>query len=177
MKTIAAIERLLMSGERAFLIALVVVMVALSFLQVVLRSFFSAGLLWGDTFLRSLVLWVGFLGAALAAAEDRQFSMDALLRLLNGRTRAVVELVVHSFTAAVCWFLILASWSFFLGEFESGGTLFSIGAHEVPAWPFETILPLGFALLLLHYVLKAVLAVHAAVTGAVKPPSTEYPAP
>ncbi|MDE2237792.1 MAG: TRAP transporter small permease subunit, partial [Elusimicrobia bacterium] len=49
-------------------------MSSLAFLQVLRRELFGSGALWADPLLRSLVLWVGFLGAALAAAEDKHFA-------------------------------------------------------------------------------------------------------
>lgn len=150
-------ERRLAAFEQALLAALILIMVALSFAQVLLRGF-SAGLLWADTFLRQLVLWVGFLGAALAAVDDKQFSMDAGLRLMSPRTRAAVHAVLHLLTAVVCAFLARASWTFFLQERTAPSLLFSIGSLHLPTWWFETILPGGFLLLCLHYALKMVLS-------------------
>jgi len=151
---IRAVERKLLVLERAALTALIALMVFLSFLQVVLRGAFSSGLLWGDTLLRHLVLWVGFLGAAVAAAEDKQFAMDAAGRLFSGKIRSGVHGVCHGFSAAVCGLLTRAACSFIADERAAAGILFTVGSLKVPAWPFELILPIGFALLSLHYLLK-----------------------
>ncbi|MBI3296834.1 MAG: TRAP transporter small permease subunit [Elusimicrobia bacterium] len=150
-------ERGLAAFEQALLSAMLLAMVALSFSQVVLRGF-SAGILWADTFLRHLVLWLGFLGAALAAVDDKQFAMDAAFRLMSRRTRAAVQGVLHVLTAGVSALMAKASWTFFQQEREASAVLFSVGDRLVPAWWFETILPAGFALLCLHYLLKAALA-------------------
>lgn len=152
-----AAERRLAALEQGLLAALLLVMVSLSFAQVLLRGF-SLGLLWADTFLRHLVLWTGFLGAALAAADDKQFAMDAAGRLMSERVLAAVHLVLHGLTAAVCAFMTRAAWTFFGQEREAAAVLFSVGRFEVPAWWFQVILPLGFALLFLHYLLKAAMA-------------------
>lgn len=158
MGALRALERRLMGLEKALLTALVLVMAVLSFAQVLLRGFFSAGILWADTFLRHLVLWVAFLGAAAAAGEDKQFAMDAAQRLFSGRARALVHSVGHAFAAAVCALLARASWTFFEGEYRSGAVLFSAAGMQVPTWAFELILPAGFALLCAHYLIKLVLA-------------------
>lgn len=150
-------ERRLAALEQGLLACLLLVMVSLSFAQVVLRGF-SLGLLWADTFLRHLVLWTGFLGAALAAADDKQFAMDASLRLMSDRVRAGVGLLLHALTAAVCVLMVRASWTFFVSERAAASVLFSAGTLRVPAWWFQTILPAGFALLAVHYLLKALLA-------------------
>lgn len=158
MEKLRTAERWLSNAEKGLLLVLVVVMVGLSFLQVVLRSFFSGGILWADTFLRHLVLWAGFLGAMVAATENKQFAMDAAARVLKGRVKAAVEALTCAFTAAVCVLLSRASMKFFWMEYESHSELFTVGKTQVPAWIFEVILPLGFALLALHYLLKLAMA-------------------
>ena len=157
MGLLKAAERRLAALEQGLLAALLLLMVGLSFAQVLLRGF-SLGLLWADTFLRHLVLWAGFLGAALAAADDKQFAMDAAGRLMSERVLAAVQTLLHSLTALVCAYMTQAAWTFFGHEKEAGAVLFSIGRFEAPGWWFQVILPAGFALLFLHYLLKAALA-------------------
>lgn len=158
MKKLRALERGLASVEKVLLAALLALMVSLSFLQVILRGVFSAGLLWADTFLRHLVLWAAFLGAAAAAVEGKQFAMDAAHRAIKGRTRRAVEGLSHAVCVAVCALLARASWRFLADEYRHGGVLFSVGGLHVPGWTFEVILPAGFALLLVHYLIKLALA-------------------
>ncbi len=148
----------LLGAEKVLLSALIVFMASLSFLQVVLRGAFSSGFLWADTLLRHLVLWVGFLGAGVAAAQDKQFSIDAASRLLPGGLRPAASLLGHAFAAAVCLLLGNASWKFFLEEYSSAGVLFTAAGVHVPQWTAALALPAGFALLALHYLLKAALA-------------------
>lgn len=158
MDLLRSAERRLALLEQGLLVALLVVMVGLSFLQVALRGLASGGLLWADTFLRHLVLWAAFLGAGLAAADGRQFAMDAGERLLEGPLRAAVHAVLHVLVAGVCALLAKASWTFLAQEKEAAATLFSVGAWHVPGWWFEVILPVGFGLLCVHYALRAALS-------------------
>ncbi len=158
MDLLRSAERRLAALEQWLLVGLLVVMVVLSFLQVALRGVSSGGFLWADTFLRHLVLWAAFLGACLAAADGRQFAMDAAERLMSGRLRAAVHLTLHSLTAAVCALMAAASWTFLLQEKEGASTLFSVGSWHVPGWWFELILPAGFALLAAHYALRAAIS-------------------
>jgi TRAP-type C4-dicarboxylate transport system permease small subunit len=152
---IRSAERKLLGAERILLTALIVGMTLLGFLQIVLRKVFSGGFLWADTFLRHLVLWIGFLGAALAVAEEKHFGGDIGDRFFSGRLKSVTRLVVHLFAAVVCAFLTQASVVFIRDELRSGRALFSIGGLRVPASLYEIILPVGFLLLACHYVLKS----------------------
>lgn len=161
-------EGWLTGAERGLLVALLAFMVALAFLQVVLRGVFSTGILWGDTLLRHLVLWVGFLGAALAASSDKQFALDLSARLFSGRLKASIALLRHAFTAGVCWFLLRAALTFFHQEYAQHTPLFVVGRFEAQAWLFELVLPGGFGLLFVHYVLKSVEAVGELAGGKAK---------
>ncbi|MBI4386869.1 MAG: TRAP transporter small permease [Elusimicrobia bacterium] len=160
MNRIKGLESRLIRAESALLAALVAFMVLLAFLQVVLRAFFSAGILWADTLLRHLVLWLGFLGAGLAAGSDRQFALDIAARLSAGRLKASLQLGCALFAAGVSTALARSSLTFFREEYRHAGALFAAGDLNVPAWPFQIILPGGFALLAIHYALKAALAAH-----------------
>ena len=73
-ETIARIEKYL-------LVLLLSLMIVLAFLQIVLRNFFETGLSWGDVLVRYLVLWVAFIGAALATKEGRHINMEILIEL------------------------------------------------------------------------------------------------
>ena len=116
---IQAVERRLLGAERLLLTILVVGMTALGFLQIVLRRGFSGGFLWADTFLRHLVLWVAFLGAGVAAAQDKHFGADLGERFFAGHSRTVAQVVVHLFTVVVCGLLTRASFVFISAEFAS----------------------------------------------------------
>ena len=166
MEFLKTAERRLAALEQGLLAALLLVMVALSFLQVVLRGAFSSGILWADTFLKHLVLWGAFLGACLACVDSKQFAMEGAERLFSGRAKGAVHALLHALTAAVSALLAKASWTFLLQEKEGGATLFSVGSRHIPGWWFEVILPAGFALLALHYAVKSALSGAALKEGA-----------
>ena len=82
-KILQKIDRGLYLFENSLLILILSVMVFMAFLQVVLRNLFHSGILWGDIFLRHLVLWVGFIGASLATRSERHINIDILTRLMS----------------------------------------------------------------------------------------------
>jgi energy-coupling factor transporter transmembrane protein EcfT len=69
MKILTAINAWIAKIETIIIVIVLAIMILLAFFQVVMRNIFDQGLLWGDIFLRHLVLWVGFLGASLATRE------------------------------------------------------------------------------------------------------------
>lgn len=132
-------------------------MVLLSFGQVLLRQVFGIGLLWGDTFLRHAVLWVGFLGASLAAAQEKNFAFEALAERCAPKAKAALGLISRIFTAIVCALLAKAAWKFLLDERASRALLFRAFGVDVSSWIFALIVPAGFTLIGLHALLRAAL--------------------
>jgi len=155
MKILKAIETLLARLESGVLIFLLTIMIVMAFLQVILRDFFKTGILWGDIFTRNLVLWVGFLGAALATKEGRHFNIDIVTKRLSPMARKIFGIITNLFAAIVCYFLMQAATTFLRDELQAGTALFTIEQKEIPAWYFELIIPIGFGLIMIHFLLKA----------------------
>ena len=132
-------------------------MVALSFVQVLQRQFLGTGLLWADTLLRHLVMWVGFLGAAIAAADGKHFAWEAIAHQ-GGRRGAMLRSAANFAGAAITLFLMNAAWRFFKEESAAGKALLTIGSFSVPVWLFALSIPTGFALVFFHSLLRAIAA-------------------
>ena len=150
-KIIHPINNILAKIESVFLITILVTMILLAFVQVILRNFFSTSILWGDTFLRHLVLWIAFIGASLATKESRHINIDALSRLLSASAKRVAAIIINLFAATVCYFLMRASITFLKSEQQSGSTLFA----EIPVWIFQIIIAIGFGFMMLRFLLHA----------------------
>jgi len=153
MRILERIDKVLTRAEEIILITLLSVMVVMAFLQVVLRNLFSSGILWADILLRHLLLWLGFLGAAIATSENRHINIDALRRFFSPRVRSGVEVLTDLFAAGICFLLAKASWTFVQGEIADRRTV----VENIPSWYAQIIIPIGFGLLLIHFVIRALL--------------------
>lgn len=138
---------LLARVEDAILVLLLSAMVLLAGAQIVLRNLFDTGLVWVDPMLRVLVLWIGLVGAMAAARADRHIAVDILSRLLPARARRLSRALTDAATAAVCGLLAWHAARFVALEYEGGALAFG----RVPAWVCELILPVGFAVIGLRY--------------------------
>ncbi len=157
MEKLRKAESVLLGLENALLALILTSLVVISFLQVFLRQFFWGGFLWGDTLGRHLVLWVGFLGAAIAAAEEKHFAFEALAARLPARLKIAAALLTRLVAVAVALLLAKASWAFLLDEKTAGVALFHVGRLAAPRWIFAVILPLGFFLVGLHTTLRGLI--------------------
>lgn len=152
MKLLHSLDRFFYKIEYGLLVAFLGSMVILAFAQVVLRNFFDTGIFWADTIVRHLVLWAGFVGAALATSEERHISIDALTKFLSVRTRHIVLIFTSVFAAVVCYYLASAAWEYVLEEQIHGGEL----VLSIPTWVALLIIPAGYLLLALHFLIKAI---------------------
>ena len=138
--------------EGIFLSVFLMAMIILAFVQVVARNLFNAGIPWADTVVRLLVIWVGFLGAALATKLEQNLTVEVLTKYLPERARHIASVIVKIFAGAVCFFLLCASLRF-LGNERSTGDQF-LGLF--PSWISLTIIPATFILIPFHFLFSIV---------------------
>jgi C4-dicarboxylate transporter DctQ subunit len=152
-RALRRLEDALARAERAVVCFLLGSLVVLAFLQVALRLA-HIGFVWADTLLRHLVLAAGFMGAAVAAREEKHFAVDALARLLSPKAHAALAQLARLIGAGASVALAYASAEFVSGEWQSASVLFSIGGLRFPAAIFEAVLPLAFSLMAFHFAMR-----------------------
>ena len=138
--------------ENGLLTALVLLLVVLAGAQIVLRDLFHTGLSFADPLMRQLVLWTGMLGALAAVRDDKHIALDVLQRFLAPAVQKLARFVTLAFAAALC--AVLAYFSYAMVQVDFSGAAPSPLAG-VPAWSVEVILPVGFGLMALRFLLRA----------------------
>lgn len=155
MTRIQKIETFLLTFEQFFLVLLLSLMILFAFTQVILRQFFSTGILWADVFVRHLVLWTGFFGAACASVRKKHFIIDILKKNLYPPFKEFADLLTDLFEVLVLAFLLKGAFVFFMDDYRYGSELFSFYSLHVKSWSMTLIFPAGFLLLLAHSLLSA----------------------
>ncbi|MCA9783806.1 MAG: TRAP transporter small permease subunit [Calditrichaeota bacterium] len=151
LKLILSFRRGLEWVEVMVLCLLVAGLAGLSFLQVVLRLA-HGGLLWADPLIRHGVLWIAFVGGALATSRTRHISIDALGRLVTGTGRRWLHVGISAVGLWITLRLCAAALTFLEIEQGAGESVAGI-PHDV----IILIIPVGFALIALHFVLEILL--------------------
>lgn len=143
-----------MDKTESFLLCLLLsCLIALSCLQIFLRSFLGGGLLWADPTLRFLVIWCGFLGGVAATSKGKHIAIDLLSEKLPAKWNTWLELLTHVFCIAASAGLTWAACRFWLGEYQFP----TAGPLQLPSWCWSSIYPLAFFLITAKYVLMLVL--------------------
>jgi len=127
------------------------VMTLIPLAEIVLRRAVGIGIPGAGPIVQHLVLWVGFLGAAIAAREGRLLSLATGSLVPEGRPRRVAGIVAAMIGSGVSTILALAAVEFVQSEREVGA---SFGAG-IPTWMAELVLPVGFGLIALRLAWRA----------------------
>ena len=138
--------------EKWFLIASLIVMVLVTFMQIVLR-WFNAATVWAEEFSRYVMLYQVWVGASYAVHEDAHIRITALIGKLSGGRRRGMDLVVLTL-----W-LLFALWltvegCVLVGKIAAVGQVSS--AMRIPMTiPYASV-PIGGALMTIRLVQKIV---------------------
>jgi len=146
-KTLTWLHRI----ENGILTVLVLVLVALAGTQIFMRNAFGGGFLWADPFLRTLVVWTAMLGALAAVRDDKHIAVDVLQRFLPSGAQRAARALTLLFAAAICAALAWYGWGLVSVDLDGGAN----SDFGVPNWMLESILPIGFGLMALRFVLRA----------------------
>ena len=135
--------------EDFLLVVLLSSMILLASTQILLRNLFEFGLVWADPLLRIMVLWLGMIGATVASRDNRHIHIDLVSHFFSKTAYLLVQTFVGQFTSWVC---LLVAWygaHWVRLDFVDGLT----GILGIPAWAFEIIIPITFALIGIRYFL------------------------
>jgi len=136
--------------EELIVAFILVAILAFSMLQIILRNFFDSGIIWGESLLRILVLWLALGGAVLASHQNKQINIDVLSRHIAEKYQHIVHGLSNLFTAVICFIIAWYSLLFVIDEYQVNSYAF----ENVPAWITESIIPVAFLLMSIRYLLK-----------------------
>jgi len=155
---------------------LLLLMALIPCMEFIGRHLFSVGITGAPEYLQHLTLWVGLLGAILAARDNKHLKIVGVLEWLPSPLKIFADYWAYFLAAMLCWSLCGASvqlviaeapalpekvgnflpafivnWLRPFGLFEPGGTT-KIGGL-VPQWIAESIIPVGFGIMALCFII------------------------
>lgn len=123
----------------------------LALLQIVARNLFDTGFANADSLSRYLVLYVMFFGAALAVERNRHIRIDIFGTMLPAPARALLYRPLRVLAALVCLLLTVAAVRYWRDAWQFAPD------HERWLVLASLVIPLGFGLLCLQFLLAALL--------------------
>lgn len=137
-------------GEDLLAAAALVAMGVLPIAEGLLRSLLGIGIPGAGPFVQHLTLWVAFLGAALAAREDRLLAL-ATAQLLPESSKRATGWFAGTVSAAITALLARAGLEMVLIERQAGAEI----AVGVPVWVGQAVMPLALIGIALRLAWKA----------------------
>ena len=132
------------SLENGLAVLALFTMALLPLLEAGVRTFYPSGISGSTIWVQHLALWVGFLGAAIAARRGELLSLTAGVQLASSQQiKAWIDLLVGGISFAVCVVLVHGSLELVSVEREGGREL----AYGFPVWLAQAVMPFGFALI------------------------------
>jgi C4-dicarboxylate transporter, DctM subunit len=127
-------------------------MALLPITETISRIVGTVGITGSTDYVRHLTLWIGFMGAMLAAREGKHLSLHGCIDVLphNGSKR-IIRIITTSITVAVSGLLAFAGLNFVLSEFASSTQI----AGWMPQWIAIIIMPVSLAFISLRFLLRS----------------------
>lgn len=77
------------------------------FLNVILRYFFSSGIIWAEEFTRFAIIWLTFIGSSIAARKGAHLGVTVIFDLVkNQKIQKALHYTVHALTIFFSIFLV-----------------------------------------------------------------------
>lgn len=149
---LTSINQFFILFEKVLLTTLLFSMIVLSFGQVVARNLFSTGFIWVDQMLRLEVLWVAFIGAALATEFNQHIKIDFLASIIRSDfSRKLINTGAHLFAFLICCLLFVVALDYIrIVSSDLTSTVF----QGVPDWSFQLIIPYCFFFISLRFLIN-----------------------
>ncbi len=124
-----------------------IILLTIALLQVILRNLFELGFSDMDVIARHLVLFVTFMGAALASEGNRHIKIDCISSAIKQTTREKLRRPLLSISSIICAIFFWYALQFWLDEYQYAPD------NEQLSLYMALILPFGFLVLSLHFFL------------------------
>ncbi len=141
------VKKYLVSFEKATAAISLLLLLILALSQVILRNIFDTGFSSIDVISRHLVLFITFMGAALATESNQHIKIDCLNSVVSKRFKAKIKQPLLFISSIISGVFFWYGWQFWLDE-----QLYA-PANEQLALYLALIIPSGFFILSLHFFL------------------------
>lgn len=134
--------------EEWIVVAMLVAMTGLTFVQVVLRYVFNSGFTWALELTTVFFAVMIFVGVSYGVRVGAHIGVDALLRLMPSGLKRGVSIVVVLACLAYAAIVIVGAWTYVSKMRLVGVELEDL---PIPVWVVRSILPLGYALMTFRF--------------------------
>jgi C4-dicarboxylate transporter DctQ subunit len=136
--------------EEAVLALLLASMTLLTFAQVIARYVFNYSFTWALELVTVLFAWLIFLGMTYGVRVGAHIGVDVLVKALGKGPGRWVAMAAAALCAAYGAILAFGSWEYLAKMYMIGIEMEDL---PIPQWVVRTVLPFGFGLLCLRFLI------------------------
>ena len=145
MSIVARMQGWLWAAARVSVAALLLLATLLVFVNVVLRYVFNYSLSWSAELITYMLLWLVFLGSAIAARAGAHMSMEVVLTLLSARVQRLNAALVNTVCALLSAVVGILGWQLAVAVDQVGV------ATGLPMFWVYLAIPVGCLLMVLGF--------------------------
>ncbi len=135
--------------EKIFLVIGVSVMILVVFFDIILRELFDGGFIWAKELAAFLMIWVGFVGASLAAKENKHIVVGIPEKLFPKKVLPYVSLFASVIIFTVTILIAYLGFNYVLETKEFGETSLVL---NIPLWIVQIIIPASLVIIAFRFV-------------------------
>jgi len=144
---------------------LILVLMSITFYDVVMRYFFNAPTIWAYELVGLLFAPLWLLTGAYLLSHNEHVRMDIFYRHLSPRKKAIMDLVTYTLFLFYSISILVYGWEWFCLSFTRQDHSQTIWRPIL--WPFKVFIPIGVGLLLFAGLAKYIRDLYIAITGRV----------
>lgn len=140
--------------EEYLAITLLVLMSLATFTNVLARYLFSSPIAWAEEFSRYTFIWLVFISAVVATAQNRQIVIDTVVAVLPQRVRTICQALADMVVLILMAIMIYYGWVMASAATEPAATL------GIPQFWVYLAVPVSATLILYHTLTDFLVALH-----------------
>ncbi|MCG8570231.1 MAG: TRAP transporter small permease [Spirochaetes bacterium] len=136
------------------LVVFVILMLVISFLQMIIKFFRFGGFDWLSPVLKYIVLWSGMIAASIATYEKKHIKIDVISKFAHGKMKRMINIITNFFAAFTCFFISVISWVYiFQIEYTSNEPP---PFFNIPRWVLLLIVPACFLIMGVRFSIQGI---------------------
>ncbi len=135
--------------EKIFLVIGVSVMVLVVFFDIILRELFDGGFIWAKELAAFLMIWVGFVGASLAAKENKHLVVGIPEKLFPKKVLPYVSLFASVIIFTVTILIAYLGFNYVSETREFGETSLVL---KIPLWIVQIVIPASLVIIAFRFI-------------------------
>ena len=144
-------KSILKTIEDYLIVLLLSLVILVSLTQIGMRLFFNSSIIWGDEFIKIIILWLAMIASVSASRSNRHLKIDLIDKFISNKISHFPKIISKLFVSIVCG---VVTWHSIL-YIHLTITFDETVLNGFPAWIAYAIVPLSFFMMSYRYFFQA----------------------